>query len=193
MTSIENTTRAVQRDPMLGLLTAMPGGIEAQERSGQAQLVQSTQLPAKLMGNQADFEALGFVFGDPVPGDELFREMTLPSGWSKRATDHGMHSEVIDERGLRRVSVFYKAAFYDRRADMSIVSVGHMVSTEAIYGDGDPADLHPALTKEELEDVEAGAISYIKQAGEHPDIYEDRVPRAGALLTAVRDRLGELA
>jgi hypothetical protein len=190
MTEIQNTTRAVQENPALGLIASVGDGIAEMEAAGQAQLVQSTKLPAELSySTREDFEALGFVFGDLVDGDPLFREMKLPAGWSKRATDHDMHSEVVDERGIARVGVFYKAAFYDRRADMTITSVGYNVATKSIYGDGDAAVLPAGLTRDELLAAEQEAINYVDRAGRHPDIYADRIPRVDAFLTAVRAQL----
>lgn len=95
--------------------------IAEQERAGQAQLVNSEQLPTDLDGdNPADFEALGIVFGEPTPGDRLFQSATLPEGWKREASDHDMWSYVVDELGRRRIAVFYKAAFYDRRAFMRL-------------------------------------------------------------------------
>lgn len=132
---IRNTSDAM-KDPaeaMLMLAASMgPGGsdqaIAEQERSGQAQLVASEQLPTDLNGcDQADFEALGFAFGDVTPGDALFRTATLPEGWRKVPSDHDTWSHIVDELGRRRVSVFYKAAFYDRKAHMNVASVSGYV------------------------------------------------------------------
>jgi hypothetical protein len=191
MTEIQNTTRAVQENPAYGLFASMGDGITEMEAAGQSQLIQSTKLPAELSySTRADFEALGFVFGDLVDGDPLFRETTLPAGWTKRATDHSMHSEIVDERGIARVGVFYKAAFYDRRADMNITNVGSSVATECIYGDGDPSKLPERLTRDELLEAEGHAIYYVRRAGDHPDIYAERLPRVDAFLTAVRSQLG---
>lgn len=90
-------------------------GIEFDEAQGQQELVHSELLPVD-GSNDGDVLALGIVFGDPVPGDPLFRKATLPAGWKKRATDHSMWSEIVDEIGKVRAVVFYKAAFYDRSA-----------------------------------------------------------------------------
>lgn len=95
--------------------------IEGQERAGQAQLVHSDRLPTHLDdSDQAVFEALGFTFGEPDPSDSLFRPATLPEGWKREAADHAMWSYIVDELGRRRVAIFYKAAFYDRRAFMRL-------------------------------------------------------------------------
>lgn len=100
-------------------LAATPGGIEAQERTGQALLVASSNMPIEMRPSRQAFEAVGFQFGRDV--DELFLKADLPPGWSKASTDHDMHSTVKDEQGRDRVGVFYKAAFYDRRADAYLI------------------------------------------------------------------------
>ena len=195
MSTPRNTTRDMQ-DPgnsLAFLLQANAGGspsnaIENMEAQGQRELVASTVLPFPGFGaSDADFEALGFTFGDKVPGDDLFRQATLPEGWTRKGTEHAMHTDVLDERGIARVAVFYKAAFYDRRADMHIINVGGRAATEWIYGDDEEPSLHPGLTAEELADTKAGAESYLVSAEEHPDIYADRLPRAKALLKRIAE------
>jgi len=113
-----NTTEEVRRDPMVGLLISV-GGIEAQERHGQLELVNSDTLPSDVRpDDKALLEAAGVVFGEPVTGDPMFVYVTLPEGWKKVATAHEMWSDLIDAGGTKRASIFYKAAFYDRRASM---------------------------------------------------------------------------
>lgn len=103
-------------------VAATPGGIEAQEAAGQAMLCASAQLPKELHGcTRESLEALGFKFGNDV--DELFVTCTLPPGWKKQATDHSMHSDLLDDQGRKRAGIFYKAAFYDRRADLMWVEL----------------------------------------------------------------------
>ncbi len=119
---IVNTAQEAATSPMTTLVKTMfPGGIEASEAEGQKQLVESDVLPADLGGEATAFVALGFVIGDVVPGDEIFRTCQLPKGWTKRKTDHAMWSHIADENGVVRVKVFYKAAFYDRSARASLV------------------------------------------------------------------------
>ena len=196
MSSPRNTTRDMQDTATsLGFLlqAGADGGasraIEDMEAQGQRELVASTVLPFPGFGDSdADFEALGFTFGDKVPGDDLFRQATLPEGWTRAGTDHAMHSDVLDERGIARVGVFYKAAFYDRRADMHIINVGAKAAGQWIYGaDDQEPTLHPALTAEELADAKASAEAYVKKAEEHPDIYRDRLPRAESLLKRIAE------
>lgn len=117
---IEDTSR---RHPLLHVAGALDGSaqyIAELEQAGQAQVVASTKLPTK--GSEA-LAGLGFVLGDVDPRDPLFREVTLPPGWSKQGSDHAMASYVVDEIGRRRVEVFYKAAFYDRCADCRVLPI----------------------------------------------------------------------
>ncbi|KKL17147.1 hypothetical protein LCGC14_2488480 [marine sediment metagenome] len=104
-----------------GMMAGAPGAIEASEALGQIELVSNAKLPAEMnVDREAVTKATGIQFGDMA--DELFINATLPEGWSKRATDHSMHSELVDDRGCVRAGIFYKAAFYDRRADMRFKS-----------------------------------------------------------------------
>lgn len=186
--SPRNTTREVQENP-LGFIAACLGSggasqaIEEQERNGQAQVLASTTLPTE-GSRDPELIALGFTFGEQVKGDPLFRQATLPDGWTREGSDHAMHSYICDKRGVRRVNVFYKAAFYDRRADMHIMNVGCSLSTEWIYGDNPNPSLRADLTDDERADVRSAAERYIKDAAESPGIYGDRLPRAQALLKA---------
>jgi hypothetical protein len=103
------------------LVAATPGGIERQEREGQATMTrQFDRLPREhSRGLPADIlERLGFVVGAPI--DELFVQVEPPAGRTLRPTDHSMWSEIFDEKGRKRGGVFYKAAFYDRRAHLRL-------------------------------------------------------------------------
>jgi hypothetical protein len=124
MTKPDNTSADVQVNA-LGMLAMGSDYILGQEAAGQRQLVNSTWLPTKANDGDEPYLALGFTFGQPDPGDRLFRPATLPEGWSKQGSDHSMWSYVVDEFGRRRVAVFYKAAFYDRDAFMRL---------ETLYG-----------------------------------------------------------
>lgn len=131
MKSITNTTREAVSSPALGFLAALCP--EVQEVQGQHELVASELLPTKMDRQRDAFEKLGFVFGAPVAGDNLFQEAKLPAGWTKRRTDHPMWSEIVDAQGRVRVSIFYKAAFYDREAFMRLAS---RYRIDASYDDG---------------------------------------------------------
>lgn len=101
------------------LIAATPGGIEAQERQGQRTFVQSSKLPKKCIGCAWEqIERVGVVRGDDV--DDLFVRVQLPAGWRVEPTEHSMWSKLLDERGRERASMFYKAAFHDRAAHISL-------------------------------------------------------------------------
>jgi len=95
-----------------------PGGIEAQEAQGQKDFVVAETLPRLCPRTQ--LEQLGFVFGEDA--DDTFVYVTFPKGWKKLPTDHSMWSDLIDDKGRKRGAIFFKAAFYDRRADMHLTN-----------------------------------------------------------------------
>lgn len=123
---------AALRGDLANAIAAMtPGGIEAQEAAGQRQLVRSSNLPKKCnYCTREQIEAMGVVFGADV--DDLFIHATLPAGWALMPTDHSMWSTLRDERGRARASVFYKAAFYDREA---FISIAQFITVKRTYDD----------------------------------------------------------
>jgi hypothetical protein len=102
------------------LAASTPGGIEAQEARGQLDFVASETLPKEMLHGctREKLEEMGIRFGDDV--DDLFVSVELPDGWEKRPTDHSMWSELVDDKGVVRANIFYKAAFYDRNAHISL-------------------------------------------------------------------------
>lgn len=109
--------------PEVALAEAMLFGgsesIEASEARGQRQMVESEVIPSEGAEKLVD---LGFELGDVVKEDPIFRATKLPEGWAREGSGHSMWSYIIDERGFRRVAIFYKAAFYDRHAYASLES-----------------------------------------------------------------------
>lgn len=93
-------------------------GIEKQEARGQLNFVRSETLPKELMHSHDSKEVIYKALGIEILGeaDDLFDKVKLPDGWTKKATDHSMWSELYDEKGRKRASMFYKAAYYDRSA-----------------------------------------------------------------------------
>lgn len=100
--------------------------IERQEATGQRELCNSQMLPVKggMYARYSTNDILrswGVVLGDPCTDDELFRPCQLPDGWSIKPTGRSMWSGLLDERGRQRASIFYKAAFYDRKAHIILL------------------------------------------------------------------------
>ena len=120
--------------------------IENQERRGQQSVVIKQRLPRKLNSlsvpddirchgvedsmeyeernkivtqnnieyTKQQYEKMGIVIVDEY--DDLFYNVELPEGWHIKATDHTMWNNLFDNKGRKRASFFYKAAFYDRDA-----------------------------------------------------------------------------
>ncbi|MEU4410687.1 hypothetical protein AB0F88_39805 [Streptosporangium sp. NPDC023963] len=138
MSSPRDTSKFNTTDALLFFAEAMgtggtSGAIERQEKQAQVELLNSTVIPTEIHGGtEADLTALGFKLGAAVEGDPLFRHAELPAGWTREGSDHAMWSYLLDEQGRRRCSVFFKGAFYDRKADMGIETVysyvGHCLS-----------------------------------------------------------------
>ena len=93
--------------------------VEHMESEGQQYAVSNTMMAKRMRPSIEEWENLGFRFTD-IPGDSVLCEATMPEGWSMRATSHSMWNEIIDENGMKRGSMFYKAAFYDRSAHMML-------------------------------------------------------------------------
>lgn len=135
----ENTSK---RDPFVHLLGMLSDGqsdyITGMEADGQRQLVASEQMPTDAPTEQ--LEALGFTFGPPDEHDPMFRPATLPEGWTRQGSDHAMWSYILDEQGRKRVSIFYKAAFYDRSAHANVVSPAAPLG-DLLYEDDEPTSV----------------------------------------------------
>ena len=96
---------AMRGDLANALLASTPGGIEKQEAEGQRALVASTTLPKTIHGaSRAQLTEIGFKFGEDA--DDLFVNCELPTGWTKRATNHSMHSDLLDDKGRKRAGIF---------------------------------------------------------------------------------------
>jgi hypothetical protein len=106
--------------------------IRVQEAQGLRELVDSDLLPTQgLLGvHRPKYEAMGIKILDtdtpqdiPQDGtrDPLFCRVELPVGWKKvRHVTDARTSYLIDTQGHVRAVIFYKAAFYDRSADIYI-------------------------------------------------------------------------
>lgn len=101
--------------------------IENQEKRGQKMVVEYRRLPKVTNGcsniyikrndfefTKAQYEKMGIKVIDEY--DDLFWNVQLPDGWKIEATSHPLWNDLIDDKGRKRASFFYKAAFYDRDA-----------------------------------------------------------------------------
>lgn len=122
---ITNTEQDPQPSWLLG---GHPQGIETQEALGQRELIVSEQLPIKVnfpYGANAKelYESMGIEVVGPTERDDQFYDVKLPAGWKKVGTGHAMWTDLVDDKGVKRASIFYKAAFYDREAFINFEKV----------------------------------------------------------------------
>jgi len=119
-TRISNTAKTDSNSHWV--LGGNPAAIMQQEARGQHELINSIQLPVEVRGNKELLESAGVEFGEPLKGDLLFCNAKLPEGWEKRAVKDAdaRWSELVDDSGVVRATIFYKAAFYDRYAFMNV-------------------------------------------------------------------------
>lgn len=119
-----NTTKQVEDAPEIMLAEMLGRGssaaIEGQEAAGQREMLFSDVIPTKGSEEEQVLIGLGFKLGAIDEADPLFRACELPPGWEREGSGHSMWSYIVDERGMRRIAVFYKAAFYDRRAEWHV-------------------------------------------------------------------------
>lgn len=113
--AITNTAAQGERGWTLG---RNPGAIEQEEAQGQRELSQDSALPTQGLSELPS--EWGIVNLGPRDGDPLFTNVTLPEGWKVQPTDHSMWSDLVDASGTKRAEIFYKAAYYDRRARIHI-------------------------------------------------------------------------
>lgn len=105
---------------LLGL--AMGGeknAIEIMEKKGQMDAVNSSRVSKRMNPEKSVWESLGFKFED-IPGDDVLCKAELPEGWQIVPTDHQMWNRIVDQNGMVRANMFYKASFYDRDSHMSL-------------------------------------------------------------------------
>lgn len=185
MSTPYNTSKT---DPLLIFADAMGSGgiggsIERMEAQGQREFVNSAVIPSRCnSGSDDDLTALGFKLGDQVEGDRLFRHAELPEGWKRQGSEHAMWSHIVDELGRKRISVFYKAAFYDRDAFLGINTVYGYVG-DCLGEKRTPIADEVWATRKELH---AAAVGHLAQNAKYLEMYDDRDDEYG------RERAAEL-
>lgn len=174
--SVTNTSKQAENDPMSTLAELLIGGvsgaIERQEAAGQFELLTSTVLPTKGIEKLREtIEKNGGSVGDAVADDPMFTTVQLPAGWSKKAADHSMWSKLIDAKGRERAGIFYKAAFYDRSAHISLSGRFGIDS----YGSEVDADgMLTASLKDACGEVTHTATGKVQKPENRGEVYEMR-------------------
>lgn len=115
-------------DPMLeGMMSLAIGmstgnaseGLDTVQNAEQNRARRNCNLPKKMHPCKEAFEALGFTFED-IPADDVLCKATLPDGWKLKSDGGEYWTYLIDEKGRKRGSYFYKGAFYDRCGHMNL-------------------------------------------------------------------------
>jgi hypothetical protein len=110
-----------------GILFGDPGPILQQERIAQKEIVEvGEQLPIKsnttgITNAAAQYGKMGIKVLVPSKGDDIFLNVKLPAGWKIVPTDHAMWTDLIDGKGRKRASMFFKGAFYDRDSFVNFI------------------------------------------------------------------------
>lgn len=129
--SPRNAEEETRRNPFLFFLGAREkgtrGAVRDQEGQGQKSFVGSDTLPREMYGQsgyitEEVLKKAGVRFLGPVEDDALFQYVELPEGWEKVPTDHPMWSHLVNKKGRPRAEIFYKAAFYDRDAHLTLLT-----------------------------------------------------------------------
>jgi hypothetical protein len=137
-----------------------PSGIERQEAHQQQVFTNNCDLPIKC-DDWDKLESWGVIKGEQT--DPLFVSCVLPVGWSKQPTDHSMWSELRDSDGLKRASIFYKGAFYDRSADMHVVSKRYYASRNYNIDQGEAYEIRDSATNTTVKQYPAGYWGFMRQ------------------------------
>lgn len=108
----------------------------------------------------------------------MFCPATLPPGWTRKGSEHALWSHLLDEHGRRRAAIFYKAAFYDRSARMSM---GTLYSYASAVAEGEcPLFLDEWATRE-------GVLEALREHADQWREYEASAKRRGDAGGAAQD------
>jgi len=127
---------ALAEGDMENAIAAMvPGGIERQEAEGREWLIENSMLPVGMgvlgcSSAVSSFAAIarvydalcswGLEFGG-LEGD-IFVPVKLPGGWALKASEQSQYlAFLLDDQKAVRAQIFFKAAFYDRRAELTVL------------------------------------------------------------------------
>lgn len=142
------------------LYTLEKGGIERQQAQQQQVLTNNCDLPVEC-DDWAKLESWGITRGEQT--DSLFVLCVLPEGWTKKATDHSMWSSLVDSQGLLRASIFYKGAFYDRKAHTYVITKRYYTSQNHDIKEGEAYQIRDSATDTTVRQYPAGYWGFMKQ------------------------------
>jgi len=168
---VTNTSKMIKEDPLMAI-AFLKGGIDstpAQERNGQMELINSDTIPTKFNGREnkdAELIKMGFKLGKVVESDPIFRYCELPTGWKKERGENPLWTYILDENGNQRMSVFYKAAFYDREAFFNLIRRFFVASD---FADDDSLDKQYMIRDKANEDKPLLVTGFNCRQADYPD------------------------
>ena len=121
-------------------------------------------VPANL--RRRELEALGVVVLDDLPADKRERESSfvrirIPEGWSLHKSRYIGVQDIVDERGVKRITTNDNGQWWDRYVSTVVVHQGSEVPLRLLYGDGDlDSVLWDRFTDEEKEEAKQGLLKY---------------------------------
>lgn len=80
--------------------------------------------------SKVELEGVGFT--ELKPRDSLFYSATPPDGWTKET--EGYWTTIYDNNRVKRMLQFFKGAFYDMHAELSILEIGNKNVAEITDG-----------------------------------------------------------
>ena len=105
---------------LFGSITGHMSVIEYIKDEEELPILESVKMAKDMRPSREDWEKLGFFFAE-IPSDDVLCRAILPEGWKISKTEHPLWSEIFDENGRKRGSMFYKDAFCDRNAYMNLI------------------------------------------------------------------------
>jgi hypothetical protein len=145
------------------MLIISKGSTPAEE--GQRELVAANGASLPIKGSDAPYlKKLGFTFGPPL--DNVFREASLPLGWSVKADpEYMMWCHIVDTKGRKRVGISYVPDFSNRKAELHAV-VRYRLNVEYQGQFGRTGESHRGCVQDQATDTEVFTTKTLRRESE---------------------------
>ena len=150
------------------------GGVPLIERvfQGDLQDVEKGRMKLPKDGSKNPvWKKIGVIFKEDVEGDALFRWAIVPEGWTVVRASHNSYSHLVDDKGRKRAQIYYKGAFYDRKAD---ISPERRFSVRRVYHEPPPAPPRPEPRRVHRKDLVYWHTGFPDRYGRAEVIIHDR-------------------
>ena len=138
-----------EMDAFIMFMRALKGDtIEQMEQDGNERAARNIQVAKDMTPAKEEWEKIGFKFTE-IPGDDVLYQAELPEGWTMRTTSLYC-SEIVDQNGNVRASMFYKSSFYDRNASMYLTARYRVATYYTELEDGATTEIYFGNEQEKL-------------------------------------------